>query len=142
MIKLETAGGVAVEAAPVAVAAPAPAAAPAAATAPVKSTPAPAPVNSGKAHASPSVRRIAREFGVDLSLVAATGPKNRVLKEDVQAFVKAQLAKPRSDSGSTVVADNVLQIVKVKPVDHAKFGEIENCTFDTYPENIGSVLTP
>ena len=81
----------------------------------------------GKAHASPSVRRIAREFGVDLTQVRGTGPKNRILKEDVQAYVKAELAKPRSASASASapVGDNVLQIVPVKPVDHAKFGEIE-----------------
>ncbi len=101
--------------------------------APTKPAPVPTePVStiSGKAHASPSVRRVAREFGVDLSLVVATGPKKRVLKEDVQAYVKAELAKPRSASGNAVSgnavsADNVLHIANVKPVDHAKFGEIE-----------------
>ena len=88
---------------------------------------APAPKGNGKAHASPSVRRVAREFGVDLTLVTGTGPKNRILKEDVQAYVKAELAKPRTaaTSGSAPVGDNVLQIVPVKPVDHSKFGEIE-----------------
>lgn len=89
--------------------------------------PAPAAKGNGKAHASPSVRRIAREFGVDLTLVNGSGPKNRILKEDVQAYVKAELAKPRTSqaSGSAPVGDNVLQIVPVKPVDHSKFGEIE-----------------
>ena len=83
--------------------------------------------STGKAHASPSVRRVAREFGVDLTLVSGSGPKNRILKEDVQAYVKAELAKPRTAqaSGSAPVGDNVLQIVPVKPVDHSKFGEIE-----------------
>ncbi|MFZ8168240.1 pyruvate dehydrogenase complex dihydrolipoyllysine-residue acetyltransferase [Alteromonas macleodii] len=89
--------------------------------------PAPEAKNTGKAHASPSVRRIAREFGVDLTQVNGSGPKNRILKEDVQAYVKAELAKPRSAaaSGGAPVGDNVLQIVPVKPVDHSKFGEIE-----------------
>ena len=88
---------------------------------------APEAKNTGKAHASPSVRRIAREFGVDLTQVNGSGPKNRILKEDVQAYVKAELAKPRTAaaSGSASAGDNVLQIVPVKPVDHSKFGEIE-----------------
>ena len=89
--------------------------------------PAPESKGNGKAHASPSVRRIAREFGVDLTQVNGSGPKNRILKEDVQAYVKAELSKPRTAaaSGSAPAGDNVLQIVPVKPVDHSKFGEIE-----------------
>lgn len=141
VIKLETAGGKAADKS--ADAAPAAAekteekpeakpekVAPAAAEKPAPVPEEPTPTSGGKAHASPSVRRIAREFGVDLSLVAGTGPKKRVLKEDVQAYVKAELAKPRSaigtaTGGNAVGADNVLQIATVKPVDHAKFGEIE-----------------
>ncbi|WP_438499000.1 pyruvate dehydrogenase complex dihydrolipoyllysine-residue acetyltransferase [Alteromonas australica] len=89
--------------------------------------PAPEAKSTGKAHASPSVRRVAREFGVDLTLVSGSGPKNRILKEDVQAYVKAELAKPKTAaaSGDAPAGDNVLQIVPVKPVDHSKFGEIE-----------------
>ncbi|MCU4674256.1 pyruvate dehydrogenase complex dihydrolipoyllysine-residue acetyltransferase [Catenovulum sp. 2E275] len=99
-------------------AAPAPAKAePAAAVAPSKP--------SKNVHASPSVRRTAREFGVDLTLVPATGPKGRILKEDVQNWVKAELAKPKSAAGSAPAGDNVLQIVPVKPIDHSKFGEVE-----------------
>ena len=86
-----------------------------------------AETNDGKAHASPSVRRVAREFGVDLTLVKGSGRKNRILKEDVQEYVKAELAKPKTAaaSGNAPVGDNVLQIVPVKPVDHSKFGEVE-----------------
>ena len=89
--------------------------------------PAPEAKSTGKAHASPSVRRVAREFGVDLTQVKGSGPKNRILKEDVQAYVKAELAKPKTAaaSGNAPAGDNVLQIVPVKPVDHSKFGEIE-----------------
>ena len=94
---------------------------------PVPAQEAPEPKGNGKAHASPSVRRVAREFGVDLTLVNGTGPKNRILKEDVQAYVKAELAKPKGSaaSASAPAGDNVLQIVPVKPVDHSKFGEVE-----------------
>ena len=89
--------------------------------------PAPEAKSTGKAHASPSVRRVAREFGVDLTQVKGSGPKNRILKEDVQAYVKAELAKPKTAaaSGNAPAGDNVLQIVPVKPVDHSKFGEVE-----------------
>jgi pyruvate dehydrogenase E2 component (dihydrolipoamide acetyltransferase) len=137
VIKLETAGDKAADKS--AEAAPAAAekaeekpeqVAPAVAEKPAPVSEAPTPTSGGKAHASPSVRRVAREFGVNLRLVAGTGPKKRVLKEDVQAFVKAELAKPRSASGNAtggnaVGADNVLHIATVKPVDHSKFGEIE-----------------
>ena len=132
VVKLETSGGAVTPAAPAAEkpaekpATPAPAPQKAAATSrPPFSAPA-SPAPAGKAHASPSVRRIAREFGVDLTLVAGSGPKNRILKEDVQAYVKAELAKPRGTAASAApVGDNVLQIVPVKPIDHSKFGEIE-----------------
>ncbi|MFY0668651.1 MAG: pyruvate dehydrogenase complex dihydrolipoyllysine-residue acetyltransferase [Alteromonas stellipolaris] len=94
---------------------------------PVPAQEAPAPKGNGKAHASPSVRRVAREFGVDLTLVSGSGPKNRILKEDVQAYVKAELAKPKGSASSVAApaGDNVLQIVPVKPIDHSKFGEVE-----------------
>ena len=94
---------------------------------PVPPQESPEPKGNGKAHASPSVRRVAREFGVDLTLVNGTGPKNRILKEDVQAYVKAELAKPKGSAASAAApaGDNVLQIVPVKPVDHSKFGEVE-----------------
>lgn len=71
-----------------------------------------------KAHASPSVRRFARELGVNLGLVAGTGPKQRILKEDVQAYVKAELSKPRG-------AGAELSLLPWPQVDFAKFGPVQ-----------------
>ena len=77
----------------------------AAAPAPVEtSKPAAAPTPAGKVYASPAVRRIAREFGVDLTKVAGTGRKNRILTEDVQKFVKQALAGGAGAAGLYLVA--------------------------------------
>ncbi len=80
--------------------------------------------SSSKVYASPSVRRIAREFGVDLAKVKGSGRKNRILKEDVRVFIKEQLSKPAAAqaSGGTSLGFNLPEL---KPVDFSKFGEIE-----------------
>ncbi|MFM9888546.1 MAG: biotin/lipoyl-containing protein, partial [Burkholderiales bacterium] len=130
------------DAAPAAKAA-SPAAAPARVSAPLAMAPAPAqaraPVASvasvasvaadslpaGKAHASPSVRKFARELGVDIGTVAGTGPKGRILQSDVQAHVKAVIANggtPSSRSGATGAGLNLLPWPQV---DFAKYGPIE-----------------
>ncbi len=70
-----------------------------------------------KAHASPSVRKLARELGVNLIQVKGSGLKNRVLHDDVKAFVKAILAGGAQVGGA---------LPKVPVVDFAKFGEIES----------------
>ena len=130
VIKLETKGSAPVAAAPAAQAPAAPVASAPAAPAPAKADPVPATPSdfksTGPIFASPSIRRLGREFGVDLTLVKGTGRKGRILKEDVQAYVKAALAAPKAAAGgNAIVGDNVLQIVPVKPVDHSKFGEVE-----------------
>jgi pyruvate dehydrogenase E2 component (dihydrolipoamide acetyltransferase) len=109
-----------------AVAAPQPVKAPSAPAA--KPAPAAAPVAAsvdeaafGKAHASPSVRRIARELGVDLSRVKGSGPKDRVVKEDVQAYVKTELARPRGGEGGGGLGFN---LPPMQPVDFSKFGPV------------------
>jgi pyruvate dehydrogenase E2 component (dihydrolipoamide acetyltransferase) len=133
LIKVESGAG-APAAAPVAQAAAPAAAAPAPAAAPVAATPAAAapaalapalPVGS-KVHASPSVRAYARELGVDLSKVPATGPKNRIVKEDLTKYVKGVM------SGATAapVAAGAslgggLDLLPWPKVDFSKFGEIE-----------------
>jgi pyruvate dehydrogenase E2 component (dihydrolipoamide acetyltransferase) len=75
----------------------------------------------GKAHASPSVRRFARELGVDLSRVKGSGPKERVTKEDVQGYVKSELARPRSEGGGGGLGFN---LPPMQPVDFSKFGPV------------------
>jgi len=72
-----------------------------------------------RAHASPSVRRFARELGVDLPRVKGTGPKERITKEDVQNFVKGELARPRAAGGGTG-----LNLLPLPQVDFARFGPI------------------
>lgn len=105
--------------APAAAPAPAPAAKAEAAPAPAA---APAP-KGGKVHAGPAVRQLAREFGVELSAVPPTGPHGRVIKEDVQAYVKAmmQKAKEAPAAGATGGAG----IPPIPTVDFSRFGEVE-----------------
>lgn len=96
--------------------APAPAARPAPAAPPVAVDEA----GFGKSHASPSVRRFARELGVDLSQVKGTGAKDRILLEDVQGYVKGELSRPRGESGGGLG----FNLPPMQPVDFAKFGAV------------------
>ncbi|MBB1518111.1 dihydrolipoyllysine-residue acetyltransferase [Aquipseudomonas guryensis] len=82
-----------------------------------------APVRDGsKVHAGPAVRMTAREFGVDLAAISGSGPKGRILKEDVQAYVKAMLQKAKeAPAGATGGAG----IPPIPEVDFSKFGAIE-----------------
>ena len=110
-----------------------PAAAPAAAEAAAaaatsSSTPAPvATAPAGKAHASPSVRKFARELGVDVSKVAGRGPKGRILHEDVQNYVKGVMAQAAGGATATAGASlgGGLDLLPWPKVDFAKFGAIE-----------------
>ncbi len=143
ILVVETAGG---EAVPAAALAPAPA--PAAAPAPVAAAPAAAPAvaapvaaapaitaPAGKAHASPSVRRFARELGVDIAKVPGTGPKGRVLHEDVQNFVKGVFNQistgalvPAGSGGAAsggVTGGGELNLLPWPKVDFSKFGPVD-----------------
>jgi pyruvate dehydrogenase E2 component (dihydrolipoamide acetyltransferase) len=102
-------------AAPVAATAPPPPHAPVIAPLPVADA---APPASGLAHASPSVRKVARELGVDLTRVTGTGPRGRVLQDDVQKFVKQAMA-------GQLPAGSGLDLLPWPRVDFARFGPVE-----------------
>lgn len=105
----------------------------------------PATTNSstGPVHAGPGVRRFARELGVDLSRVKGSGPKNRILKADVQGYVKAELAKTQSGLGVGTGTGAGLGGLAVAPwpqTDHAKFGDIKNVELSRIKKLSGSYL--
>ncbi|MEK2119334.1 pyruvate dehydrogenase complex dihydrolipoyllysine-residue acetyltransferase [Vibrio parahaemolyticus] len=120
-------------AAPAPAAAPAQAAVPAAAPAPKAEAPAAAAPAAGDfqdndeyAHASPVVRRLAREFGVNLSKVKGSGRKSRILKEDVQNYVKEALKRLESGAAASGKGDGAaLGLLPWPKVDFSKFGETE-----------------
>ncbi|ENS4971447.1 pyruvate dehydrogenase complex dihydrolipoyllysine-residue acetyltransferase [Vibrio fluvialis] len=123
-------------AAPAAVSAPAQAAAPAAAAPKAEAPAAAAPAaatgdfqeNNEYAHASPVVRRLAREFGVNLSKVKGSGRKSRILKEDVQNYVKEALKRLESGAASAASGKGdgaALGLLPWPKVDFSKFGETE-----------------
>jgi pyruvate dehydrogenase E2 component (dihydrolipoamide acetyltransferase) len=76
-------------------------------------------------HAGPAVRMLARELGVDLAQVTPTGPKNRVLKEDVQGYVKNALQQRSSGVGSIAAPSGGAGIPAVPDIDFSQFGEVE-----------------
>ncbi len=128
LMELEVAGG----AAPVAAPASAPSAPAPAAAAPAKAAPAPAAgvdkaaleKKNRTVHAGPAVRAVAREFGVDLSLVTGTGRRGRIVKEDVQAYVKGALKQlAEKPKAGTVTGGS--GIPAIPEVDFSKFGEVE-----------------
>lgn len=78
-----------------------------------------APGAGPAAHASPSVRRLARELGVELQRVQATGPKGRILQEDIKRFVKQALSQPASTQPGMIEG---LELLPWPTVDFSKFG--------------------
>jgi len=106
--------------------APAPAAAAPATAAPAAAAPVAAPAKPGaKVHAGPAVRQLAREFGVELSAVGASGPHGRILKEDVQVYVKAMMQKAKEAPAAAAGATGGAGIPPIPVVDFSRFGEIE-----------------
>ncbi|MBS3668501.1 pyruvate dehydrogenase complex dihydrolipoyllysine-residue acetyltransferase [Vreelandella boliviensis] len=77
-------------------------------------------------HAGPAVRMLARELGVDLGLVKPSGPKDRVLKEDVQSYVKQAIANQgKAQPGAAAAATGGAGIPPIPEVDFSQFGEVE-----------------
>jgi len=77
-----------------------------------------APVSTSDAHASPAIRRFARELGIDIGQVSGTGAKGRVLKEDVQSFVKSALQSGGTNSSG-------ISVSSAPKIDFSKFGDTE-----------------
>jgi pyruvate dehydrogenase E2 component (dihydrolipoamide acetyltransferase) len=109
-------------------AAAAPAPAPAAAPAPAPAAP-PATANGAKPHASPSIRKFARELGVDLAQVRGNGPKGRITQEDVQAYVKGVIAGGAAAAAAPAPASKGggggLDLLPWPSLDFSKFGATE-----------------
>jgi len=137
VVILESSSAGASPAAPSKASAATPAAAPKAsqvsASAPVQSTPQAsvartesAPSAGAISHASPSVRKYARELGVDVTKVIGTAPKGRISQEDVQAYVKnIMTGQAASPAGAPVAASGGLNLLPWPKIDFSKFGETE-----------------
>jgi pyruvate dehydrogenase E2 component (dihydrolipoamide acetyltransferase) len=134
MITLEEGTG-ATAPAPASSLAPAPAQAskPAAVEPPIARAPAPPPISNtapavdpNLSHASPSVRKFARELGVTIHHVKGSGPKGRITQEDVQAFIKAAMSGGAASSTVSIGGSlGGLNLIPWPKVDFTKFGEIE-----------------
>ena len=84
------------------------------------------PVGGGISHASPSVRKYARDLGVDVAKVNGSGPKGRITQEDVQAYVKnIMTGQAVSPAGAPVSAGGGLNLLPWPKIDFSKFGETE-----------------
>jgi len=99
-----------------------------AATAPTPAPPAPpagAEATAPGAHASPSVRKFARQLGVDIGRVKGSGPKGRILHDDVQQFVKQAIASTSASGTAPSAGGPGLSLLPWPQVDFGKFGEVE-----------------
>ena len=93
---------------------------------------APAPVNlqepGSKYHASPSVRSLARELGVELSRVQGSGPKGRITRDDVSALVKSVMNSGSSAGAFPAGAAGAFALPPIPSADYAAFGDVQEVT--------------
>ena len=92
--------------------------------------------NNNLVHASPSIRRYARELGVDLQHVIGTGSKGRVSKSDVKAFIKSAM----TSTGAGAAPAAGISVSAMPEVDHSKFGEIEKVALSRIKKISGAHL--
>lgn len=90
-----------------------------------------------KAHASPSIRRFARELGVDLGKVQGTGRKNRIVKSDIQGFVKQALNATNNNKANTA---STLGIEPMPEIDFSQWGEVETIALSKINKLTGKFL--
>jgi pyruvate dehydrogenase E2 component (dihydrolipoamide acetyltransferase) len=110
-------------------------------TAPSNGTSANGVSAGGHVHASPAIRRFARELGVDISRVHGSGPNGRITRDDVQHFVKTAIASPAAASGAGAQAGGLgLHLPPWPSVDFAKFGPVERVALTRIQKISGPVL--
>lgn len=90
-------------------------------------------------HASPSIRRLARELGVDLRLVRGSGPRGRIVKSDVNNFVEAALSIPLGQA--VPVGSDAVRVAPWPQVDYSRFGEVERVERSSIQKIAGSYLS-
>ena len=109
----------------------------------VKADPVPAEpqdLTVSKPHASPTIRMYARELGVDLGKVRGSGPKERITREDVQAFVKGALASVRPTAAPATGGGMPFDLPELPSVDFAKFGPVETRALSRIQKISGAFL--
>ncbi len=96
--------------------------------------------NSKMIHASPSIRRYARELGIDLQQIIGSGSKGRITKSDVKAFVKFAMSGAMSGAPAGAAPGGGLSVSAMPEIDHAKFGEIERVALSRIQKISGAHL--